>query len=104
MGEQRGDVVHSRPVCPEPPRPRLAITCSTIRVEVLAIGILVPTAYILVLTAMSFTPISYVAPAREVSILIGTIMGTHLLSEGQAGKRIVAAVIMVLGLVALALG
>jgi hypothetical protein len=39
-----------------------------------------------------------------VSILIGTIMGTHLLAEGQAGKRIAAAVTMVLGVVALALG
>ena len=47
------------------------------RGHVLAIGILVPTAYILVLTAMRFTPISYIAPAREVSILIGTLMGTH---------------------------
>ncbi len=71
---------------------------------VLAIGVLVPTAYILVLTAMSFTPVSYIAPAREVSILFGTIMGTHLLSEGQTGKRIAAAVIMVFGLAALALG
>ncbi len=74
------------------------------RMEVVAIGILVPMAYILVLTAMRFTPISYVAPAREVSILIGTIMGTHFLSEGQAGKRIVAAAVMVLGVTALALG
>jgi drug/metabolite transporter (DMT)-like permease len=71
---------------------------------ILAIGALVPTAYILVLTAMRFTPISYIAPAREISILFGTIMGTHLLSEGQAGKRIVAAVAMILGLAALALG
>jgi drug/metabolite transporter (DMT)-like permease len=74
------------------------------RGQVLAIGILVPIAYILVLTAMSFTPISYIAPAREVSILIGTIMGTHVLSEGQSGKRITAAVTMVVGVVALALG
>jgi drug/metabolite transporter (DMT)-like permease len=71
---------------------------------ILAIGLLVPTACILVLTAMSFTPISYIAPAREVSILFGTIMGTHLLSEGQAGRRIAAAVVMVFGLAALALG
>jgi drug/metabolite transporter (DMT)-like permease len=71
---------------------------------ILAIGMLVPAAYILVLTAMSFTLVSYIAPAREVSILIGTVMGTHLLSEGQAGKRIAAAVVMMLGLAALALG
>lgn len=71
---------------------------------ILAIGILVPVAYILVLTAMTFTPVSYIAPAREVSILFATIMGTHLLSEGHAGRRVVAAVVMVFGLAALALG
>jgi len=31
--------------------------------------LLCPLSYILVLTAMVFTPVSYVAPAREVSIL-----------------------------------
>ena len=71
---------------------------------ILAIGILVPMAYILVLTAMTFTPVSYIAPAREVSILFATIMGTHLLSEGRVARRIVAAVVMVFGLAALALG
>ena len=71
---------------------------------IVAIGGLVPAAYILVLTAMSFTPVSYIAPAREVSILIGTILGTQLLSEGQASKRIAAAVVMFFGLAALALG
>jgi drug/metabolite transporter (DMT)-like permease len=74
------------------------------RGHVLAIGALVPMAYILVLSAMRFTPISYIAPAREVSILIGTIMGTHFLSEGQSRKRIAAAVTMVIGVAALALG
>ena len=72
--------------------------------EVIGIGVLVPLAYILVLTAMSFTPVSYVAPAREVSILFGTLMGTHLLSEGQSIRRITAAATMVIGVAALALG
>ncbi len=61
-------------------------------------------AYILVLTAMTFTPVSYIAPAREVSILFATIMGTHLLSEGHTGRRNAAALVMVFGLAALALG
>lgn len=71
---------------------------------VLAIGVLVPTAYILVLAAMSFTPVSYIAPAREVSILVATFMGMHLLSERQSVLRIAAAATMVFGLAALALG
>lgn len=41
------------------------------RREVLNMAILSPLAYVLVLTALSFPPVSYVAPAREFSILIG---------------------------------
>lgn len=51
----------------------------THRLEAVSVAILVPLSYILVLTAMRFTPVSYVAPAREISILIGTAMGTRLL-------------------------
>ncbi len=74
------------------------------RREAIGIALLVPLAYILVLTAMQFTPVSYVAPAREISILIGTVMGTQLLAEQDAGRRLVAACAMVLGLTALAIG
>jgi len=74
------------------------------RKEALGVAILSPLAYILVLTAMTKSPVSYIAPAREVSILIGTIMGARLLSEGNARLRIAGSAAMVLGLVALALG
>jgi hypothetical protein len=37
-----------------------------------------------------------------VSILFATLMGTHLLSEGRSGRRLAAAVTMVVGVVALA--
>jgi drug/metabolite transporter (DMT)-like permease len=74
------------------------------RREVIVIGVLIPTAYILVLAAMTVSPVSYVAPAREVSILFATLMGTHLLSEGRSGRRLAAAITMVVGVVALALG
>ena len=72
--------------------------------EALGVAILSPLSYLLVLTALVFTPVSYVAPAREVSILIGAAMGTRLLSEGEAPRSLVAAGAMVLGVVALALG
>jgi drug/metabolite transporter (DMT)-like permease len=70
----------------------------------LAIGVLSPLSYILVLTAMVFTPVSLVAPAREVSILFAALMGAHLLREGDVMRRAVAAVGMVLGVSGLALG
>jgi len=74
------------------------------RYEAIGIALLVPLSYILVLTAMQFTPVSYVAPAREISILIGTAMGTRLLAEGDVHRRLAAAGAMVLGVVALAFG
>lgn len=72
--------------------------------EAIACAVLIPLAYILVLTAMRFTPVSYVAPAREISILIGTVMGTRLLGEGDARRRLAGAFAMVLGVVGLAIG
>ena len=72
--------------------------------EAVAVAILIPLSYILVLTAMSFTPVSYVAPAREISILIGTALGARLLAEGDARRRLAAASAMVLGIVGLAIG
>lgn len=74
------------------------------RFEAIGVALLAPLSYILVLTALGFTPVSYVAPAREISILIGTVMGTRLLAEGDVGRRMVAACAMVLGVVALAVG
>jgi drug/metabolite transporter (DMT)-like permease len=74
------------------------------RPAILGIGILIPTAYILVLAAMRISPVSYVAPAREVSILVATLMGMHVLSEGSSRTRLTAAATMVAGVVALALG
>ena len=76
----------------------------THRFEVVGVAVLVPLSYILVLTALQFTPVSYVAPAREISILIGTTMGTRLLAEGDVRRRLVAACAMVLGVVALSVG
>jgi drug/metabolite transporter (DMT)-like permease len=72
--------------------------------EAIACAVLIPFAYILVLTAMQFTPVSYVAPAREISILIGTAMGARLLGEGDVQRRLAGACAIVLGVVGLAVG
>ena len=72
------------------------------RREALGIAILSPLSYVLVLTALVFTPVSYVAPAREISILIGAAMGSRLLAEGQTARRLAAATGMLIGLIALA--
>jgi drug/metabolite transporter (DMT)-like permease len=74
------------------------------RSAVILVALLCPLSYILVLTAMVFTPVSYVAPAREISILFAALMGAHWLQEGDVPRRVAAAAAMALGVVALAIG
>lgn len=71
---------------------------------IVGVAVFNPLSYILVLTALIFTPVSYVAPAREISILFGTILGTRFLAEGHSKERIFAASIMILGVIALSWG
>ena len=74
------------------------------RRAIVLVAILSPLAYILVLTAMVFTPVSYVAPAREVSILFAALLGMHFLKEPDPVRRLIAAAAIVLGIVGLARG
>jgi drug/metabolite transporter (DMT)-like permease len=85
-------------------RAELAPTWRRAKKEILGVALLCPLSYFLVLTAMVFTPVSYVAPAREVSILIAAFMGTRLLAEGDSRRRLAAGAAMVAGVVCLAIG
>jgi drug/metabolite transporter (DMT)-like permease len=73
------------------------------RSAILTVGILSPAAYILVLLAMQTSPVSYVAPVREVSMLIGTLVGARLLQEAVRPAQMAGAAAMLSGVVALAL-
>jgi drug/metabolite transporter (DMT)-like permease len=70
----------------------------------LIVGALTPAAYLLVLVAFTLAPVSYVAPAREVSILFGAAMGLGLLGEAYPVQRIGGAAAIVAGLIAVSLG
>lgn len=72
--------------------------------EVIGVAILAPLSYILILTAMSFTPLTYVAPCREVSILFAALLAARFLEEGNMTRRLAAASLIVGGVIALALG
>jgi len=85
-------------------RPRLARVWRSYRPQVLGAAFLTPLAYILVLVALSFTAVSAVAPAREVSVLFGVLLGRRLLGEGSLGRRLGGAAAIVAGIVAVALG
>jgi drug/metabolite transporter (DMT)-like permease len=71
------------------------------RLAVLGIAVFNPLAYILVLVALTFTPVVYVAPAREVSVLITVILGTLILGEGDFKSRMGWASLILLGMVLL---
>lgn len=72
--------------------------------EALGIAVFSPLSYILLLTALIASPVSYVAPFRQISILIGALLGWRFLSEGDMRRRASAAVIMMFGVIALAFG
>ena len=70
----------------------------------LAVGAISPVSYVLVLYALQIAPLSHVAPAREVSMLFGALLGGHLLGEGDRGVRLTGAACIGLGVAALSLG
>ncbi|HTV17524.1 MAG TPA: DMT family transporter [Polyangiaceae bacterium] len=69
----------------------------------LIVAFLSPVAYVLVLYAVQLAPLSHVAPAREVSTLFAALLGGKLLREGNVVQRVVGALCITLGIVALAL-
>ena len=84
-------------------RPRLAKVWHEFRPQVLGAAVLSPLAYILVLVALSFTAVSAIAPAREVSVLFGVLLGRRLLGEDSLGRRLAAAAAIVAGIIAVAI-
>ena len=72
------------------------------REAILIVGILSPLAYLLVLFAVQLAPLSYVAPVREISMLIGTFIGASLLKESLKTSQYLGAAVMLLGVVGLA--
>ncbi len=85
-------------------RDRVALAWTTSRWRAAAVGLLSPTAYVLVLYALVHAPVSYVAPARETSILLATGLGVTVLGEGDARRRAMAAGAILVGITLLALG
>jgi len=84
-------------------RERVALEARVYRRPVIVVSVLGPLGYILVLYAMRLAPISHVAPARELSTLVGAWFGSRLLRESSGPWRIAGAALIVAGVVSLAL-
>jgi len=72
-------------------------------VPITVAGLLTFAAYGLVLTAFTLSRVSYVAPAREIGIVIGVMTGIFLLKEPFGGGRLLGSGFIVAGLVLIAL-
>ena len=71
-------------------------------VPVAVVGVLGPVGYLLVLFAMRVAPVSHVAPARELSTLVGAYFGSRLLREEAGPARLVGATCILIGVISLA--
>jgi drug/metabolite transporter (DMT)-like permease len=83
-------------------RPAVAATWRAHRAPALVVAVLAPLSYVLVLYAMRLAPVALVAPARELSIVIGGVLAWRLLGEPNPGRRLTGAAIVLTGIVALA--
>jgi drug/metabolite transporter (DMT)-like permease len=68
---------------------------------VLAVAILSPLSYLLVLYAMKTTPVIYVAPTREISIVFAVFMGRQLMAEQNTKRRLIGALMIISGVMVL---
>lgn len=84
-------------------RPQLARLWRRHWRHALAIGLLSPVAYVLVLFAMQMAPVSLVAPARESSIVLGSLIGWLILGEPNPVRRLIGAAVILTGIAAIAM-
>ena len=100
-----GEVVRVALIAPLALRAPAEITSlwRTQRWRVLGIALLSPLGYILILLALRQGDVGHIAPAREVSIMIGAYLGGRVLGEGDRRRRLVASAAFAAGVIALAL-
>jgi drug/metabolite transporter (DMT)-like permease len=82
-------------------RAELAREAREYRSSIVAVSVLGPLGYILVLYAMQIAPIGHVAPARELATLVGSYFGVKLLKERMTPQRVIGAALIVAGVVSL---
>jgi drug/metabolite transporter (DMT)-like permease len=71
---------------------------------VLTVGVLAPLGYILILLAIQLAPVSLVAPAREVSVVLVGLAGWLFFREPHPVQRMIGAVVVLAGVAMLAGG
>ncbi len=72
--------------------------------KIMIFAIMAPSGFMMILWAMRHAPVHVVAPMRELSIVIGVILGGRFLAEENWKMRLVGSVLIVLGVFFLAFG
>jgi drug/metabolite transporter (DMT)-like permease len=73
------------------------------RGSIVTVGLLAPGSYLLVLFALTLAPVSYVAAAREVSVVLAAVLGMLVLKEGYGRQRLLGSTAIAGGLMLLVL-
>ena len=72
--------------------------------SILGVAVVIPIPYVLALFAMTFTSVSAIAPARELSMMVGVLFSRFLLDEPNVATRLLGAGMIAAGVATLALG
>lgn len=70
--------------------------------KIIAISLMSPIAFILILYAIMKAPVHIIAPAREMSIVFGIIFGAKLLTEENFLPRFIGSLLILAGIILLA--
>ena len=73
------------------------------RIPLILTAILGVVAYLLALIAYSFAPLSYSGAIREVSVVIGAVLGWLFLEEPMGGTRVLGSAVIFVGILVIAL-
>lgn len=86
-------------------RPRAILVATARRhwVAIILVGVLAPLAYMLILLAIQLAPVSMVAPAREVSVVLVSLAGWLIFRESHPAQRLAGAAVVLAGIALLAI-
>ena len=73
------------------------------RAEIVVVAVLGPVASVLVLYALRLAPVSTIAPARELSIVVGSVVAWRWFGEPDPVRRLTGAAVVLAGITAIAL-
>ena len=73
------------------------------RNPIILAGVLGVTAYLIALFAYTLAPVSYSGSIRQVSVVIGAFLGWQFLNEQMGGMRVIGAVVIFMGILAIAI-